>query len=216
MAGREKKKNPENEDTPKKFKCWFCDGDHPLHLCSVVKSIAERKERLEALHRCSLCLDKGHMIADCYKTKFWKCQNCNMVGDHCTALCPLFENKTTKGFFAVKSTALRTGRGNLEEKCHPESRLRKNVMLLTAEVPIGNSNPDGSKPILAKVFLDNGNQRSYVSANFARKLKLAPQFNESLSVQIFLDGSHNLDFSVVSFNINLKCGEPIEIHANVI
>ncbi len=44
MAGREKKKSPGNEDSPKKgFKCWFCDGDHPLHLCSVVKSITERK-----------------------------------------------------------------------------------------------------------------------------------------------------------------------------
>ncbi len=93
---------------------------------------------------------------------------------------------------------------------------RKKVMLLTAIAEIRNPNNVDGSSAMARIFLDSGNERSYITASMARKLGLKTQFEESLKVNLFLNKTQRIDSSVVNLKIHLKDGSKFPFEANVV
>ncbi len=89
ITEKEKNMNLENRNIWKNHNCLFCGGDHIVRNCPSTNSNAERKTRLEQLHRCILCCQEGHVIADCPKKSSWKCSKCHKIGDHAMLICPI-------------------------------------------------------------------------------------------------------------------------------
>jgi len=45
--------------------CGYCNGGHAHHDCTIVKSVAERRQLLHKYGRCFVCACKGHISRDC-------------------------------------------------------------------------------------------------------------------------------------------------------
>ena len=70
---------------PKVYRCVFCSEQHNSRYCEKFKGTKQRKERLNQLGKCTLCLSSYHQVRDC-RTKLNKCSLCK-EGIHHVVLC---------------------------------------------------------------------------------------------------------------------------------
>ncbi|MCP3663543.1 MAG: DUF1759 domain-containing protein, partial [Gammaproteobacteria bacterium] len=189
--------------------CIFCGERHFSSSCVAVTDFETRKVMIAEQSRCFLCLRKGHFINDCPQKNSSICKGCKQTGKHHSAICPSEFQQST-------------GLSVIDRASHPPSNKHfpiiskhphKHVMLSTASVPITNYQ---SSPVMARVLLDNANQRSYIKASLAAKLGLSQLSSESLRVKVFLGHSHSLETSTVNFSLFHKDGTLFPMRANVV
>ena len=146
--------------------CTYCKQAHPSHTCQVFKMPQIRKDFLRKDGRCFVCLHKGQLAKACHSTA--KCLDCS--GRHHLSIC---EKPKSKEFinlhanskpFVPKEKESQTSIASQTSTATHVGILTtdKTVLLQTAVTSISQPNMP-TETIKARMILDSGSQRSYVS-----------------------------------------------------
>ena len=169
-------------------KCHFCGKDHWSDECRIFPSLESRKEKV--LGNCFNCLRRGHQLPQCRFKK--SCYHCKKVGNHHRSLCP----QAFKGHSA--STLVATD---------------ETVLMQTATAKVNGIQQSKN----ARIFLDSGSHRTYITEKLATDLNLTGGKRENISLVTFGNSSpKSIASRVVKFSINGKDGSAIEVSANVV
>lgn len=192
----EGKSNQNNRANNKRSKisCVFCHMDHFNDECTNFKSINERKQKLKG--RCYNCLGENHSANDCRFKR--KCRHCGIFGQHNRALCPskVGDQDATKMLYTNEDSAI--------------------TVLQTCTVQVHDTE-DSSRCAVGRVLLDCGSQRSYITAEMVKKLKLRTLEENRLSVFTFgAKTPLEVDSPIVKFNVVTKLQKTRIIYANVV
>ena len=166
--------------------CIFCSGKHSAASCTVVCEIASRREIVLKAGRCFVCLGSGHIARKCKSKK--KCMQCQRR--HHRSLCEGLADKTDGDVESTCIVAEQSAGGAAEgseciaaeqSECiaavqmqNEKSMLVKSQtrsLLMTATV---NASTVGgaTERVVARVVLDGGSHKSYVTSKLQKKLGL--------------------------------------------
>ena len=168
--------------------CTYCKQSHNSHNCPVFKTPQLRKDFLRRDGHCFICFRKGHVGKACYSNS--KCLDCS--GRHHVSICDrLKETKSpsldasSKPFVPKQSQSETNISDETPVATHVGiSTTDKTVLLQTAIVSI--SRPDcPTETIKARMILDSGSQRSYVSVRLKDAIKLPVIGTEQLEIKTF-------------------------------
>ena len=218
--------------------CIFCKGVHFNDSCDKFITVADRKGRLISQGRCFVCLKVGHTCKECPCAQSRSCHYCKQVGHHHHCICPkhftVSSNSDTnqapsninQASVNVNSSEAgqpptsketNTNKSNDVNHVHLSHALLasgEKVLLQTVKVTVIGT--DGCK-ITARVLLDSASQRTFMTGQLAKELKLPLQQKELLSVSTFGGKKpQSLDTYVVNFSITTKDGSLITLSANVL
>ncbi|MCP3668457.1 MAG: DUF1759 domain-containing protein [Gammaproteobacteria bacterium] len=192
--------------------CNFCGEGHAPGSCLKYKTVDQRKSRILELRKCEKCLRSDHETKDCMVSG--RCFVCRDPS-HNGLFCPeKGRAESTTGMSVVNYP------GTSQKAKYPTetglNNRRKKVMLLTAVAEVRNPNNVNGITTRARIFLDSGNERTYITTSLARKLGLKTQFEEALKVQLFLNKTKRVNSSVVNLTMQLKDGSQLPIEANIV
>ena len=208
--------------TGSKPTCTYCRKDHASNACKNVTSIAARKEILKRAGQCFVCLKRNHMSKNC--SSRMKCLKCG--GHHHISICTSNTNNEVKSLHTLNVE----GSASLPQSqtlCSPprESSGRPTVLYINASTPIilqtakaaiyrpGQPN----KKFLARLILDSGSQRSYVTTTVKDKLRLPSERKQTISVKTFGATEENTQsVDVVHLCITTEHGDDVQLSAFVI
>ncbi len=162
----------------KAISCTYCKNAHPSVKCQVMTDINARKELLKRQGRCFACLKRGHMSRECINhIKCFICQK-----HHHASICN--QSKSTRNSNST-SVADSQGGTSLNPAANdtvgtPTTTMyvdgkQTSILLQTGRAYISPVNNPGNT-ILARILLDSGSQRTYIS----QKLKSAPLLVEKI------------------------------------
>ena len=145
-----------------KSRSVYCLGeeDHLPSRCSKVTNINSRKDVLRKFSKCFICLKSGHLAKNC--SSKYVCHNCNQR--HHISICTKDENKNENGLV----THVGVPRG---------------ILLQTPKAEIFNIESD--EKLTACLLLDSGTQRSYITDNLRKLLKLKTIRIEKVLIKTF-------------------------------
>ena len=162
-------------------KCIYCQVNHWSDECPRYQTIRQRKERIKG--RCFICFGSKHLLRECPSDKQYV--YCKRAHNHHKSLCPEKFPKGENGAATVISeerpvvqvndasiqmqeNEAKTGnetetvsdQANTEDACLVSG---ENVLLQTATTNI--KNPQSNLSVKARVLLDPGSHRTYVTEN---------------------------------------------------
>ena len=204
--------------------CTYCRKDHTstCNACKNVTSIAARKEILKGAGRCFVCLKKNHISKDC--SSRMKCLKCGR--QHHISICTSDTNNEVKSLH----TPTVEGSASLPQSQRLCSLLRESsgrptvlyvnasmpILLQTAKAAIYNPGLANEK-FLARLILDSGSQRSYVTNRVKYKLRLQSERKQAISVKTFGSTEENtLSVDVAELCISTKHGDDVQLSAFVV
>ena len=168
--------------------CTYCKQSHNSHNCQVFKTPQLRKDFLRRDGRCFVCLRKGHLGKACYSNS--KCLDYS--GRHHVSICDRQKEKRSSSLDA-SSKPFVPNQSQSETNISDEtpvathvgiSTTDKTVLLQTAIASI--SRPDcPTETIKARMILDSGSQRSYVSDRLKNAINLPVIGTEQLEIKTF-------------------------------
>lgn len=141
-----------------KFRCVYCLKNHSSSRCDKITDVAARKGILERYRKCFICLGGGHIAGKCRSS--FVCKKCG--GRHHISICSKSETEST--------TISHVGGTN-------------GILLQTVSSKVSSS-PNGSFSN-ARLLLDNGSQRSYISESLRQKLGLKTIRQERILIKPF-------------------------------
>uniref|UniRef100_A0A914X636 CCHC-type domain-containing protein n=1 Tax=Plectus sambesii TaxID=2011161 RepID=A0A914X636_9BILA len=220
------------------YPCAFCGENHYNDLCVKYNTLGTRQGRVKEKELCFRCLRPGHVTAECRFTR--PCPYCQ--GNHNRALCARYLQPAINNPFSEQTTTRMTatmGVHTMIEKIKPEKyeemegkRMMKThtvaqgkqqavqtqheVALLTAKTEV--SNPDERDKVqIAHIFFDSGSERSFITKQLAKKLKLNVESKETLSISTFASKEpQKVEVSLVEIGITLKDGTTKIIQASAL
>ncbi len=166
------------------MRCVYCNDEHFSASCNKVTTVTDRKKKLRLQGRCFLCLRPGHRVQTCENST----RNCRHCGRrHHQSICdenrrtelePKIEPKTTN----IRNEETRNETENQTTIASTTTRNRK-VLLQTAKTTaFNNGKPEG---VPVRILFDSGSQRSYVTEELQRKLKLKTLKKETVYLNTF-------------------------------
>ena len=162
-----------NSNAQPQMKCFYCSQTHWSDECSTLKTLEARKEKLKGC--CFKCLQKGHVSKDCRRER--ACAHCGRRNHH-RSLCPkLFSNSNQELPSEIQS---------ISGAADPETTMTASsnqVLMQTATSTVKNIAGNSSTPV--RMILDSGSQRTYITENMAKDLKLELNSTEKLMVVTF-------------------------------
>lgn len=177
--------------------------------CPRYITIEESKQCLRG--SCFKCLKENHSSVDCKSCR--KCLYCNETNVHHRSLCPKKIKQSVK-----RETVHLVDEVVEKEKDDVENVLLSSgqeVVMQTAMIDVQNSDCTESQRV--RVLLDSGSQRTYVSENLARHLKLKPQFQQELKLATFGNEKYRtVKTSNADMILNTKDGKKLNITANIV
>ena len=208
--------------TGSKPTCIYCRKDHASNPCKNVTSIAARKEILKRAGRCFVCLKRNHISKTC--SSRMKCLKCGR--QHHISICTSDTNIEVKSLHTpnVEGSA---SLPQSQTSCSPprESSGRLTVLYVNVSTPIllqtakaaiyrpGQPN----EKFLARLILDSGSQRSYVTTTVKDKLRLPSERKQTISVKTFGSTEENTQsVDVVHLCITTEHGDDVQLSAFVI
>ncbi|XP_068232020.1 uncharacterized protein [Palaemon carinicauda] len=175
--------------------CPFCNEQHPPHGCRRVTDVAARRHILLKMGLCFNCTNSGHRSDKCPVPN--SCKNCS--GNHNTAICDNY-NPGRRSQSVPSTSALSNGNSQSttsrpivnatprQHKMRPrpskdkvtpnQCKSAKIAQMSNVDLPCTILPTDmaeinhnqGSKRV--RLFLDTGNQKSFISAKTVRQLGL--------------------------------------------
>ena len=207
-------------NTPRSVTCSYCKGDHKSLNCNIVTDIKARKAHLREKNKCFNCLDESHYVKECYSK--YVCFNCK--GRHHVSICPTLKSNNP---LAQKQLTANVDKGLPGQQTSDETlrrtttssmviSLQDNTLLQTAEARI--MNVDGNRCTqTARILFDNCSQKSFITEDLRRRLKLNPIRREKLSIKAFGSTEETFEtLNVVRVNIGSLCGggyRVVEVYA---
>eukprot|EP00117_Sycon_ciliatum_P018644 scpid5610/ scgid2568/ len=199
--------------------CVYCGGNHGHDDCLAYGTEQTRKAQLLKTQRCFRCLGKGHQAAACTRAR--TCRHCQITNRHHASICPtLFASQHTTQA-AIHNPPL--GSQQPEHASDPPGSpttvasghgvSTANVYLQTAKVTLHN----GGQSLSARVLLDSGSQRTFLTSSAAESLGLPVRCTEYLHVSTFASsGPQRLQANVVDFELALQDGSLLPLTAHVL
>ena len=175
--------------------CCYCRQAHCSTTCQTVTQVEARKQLLMKAGRCFICLRRGHIGREC--RSHTRCSKCN--GKHNVSICERDPKEPTR-----PPTGSTPQQGSVATSQSTPSSLnpaappytststtscvcadpRKAVLLQTARAHLSNpQNPHHS--IEARILMDSGSQRSYISERVRAQLSLLPEGEQYLLIATF-------------------------------
>ena len=227
--------------------CTYCKQSHPSNSCKMVTNPAARKNILMKQGRCFVCLRKDHLSKNCpSKHECFKCKGkhhisiCLSNGNNGTNMsrttpkqehpqkqsgnyCPSGSNEGGPNSGVNSSRAAPT-----QEQIQNRSRnSRQNLTALyvSASTPVllQTANALSYKPgnsavrVKARLILDSGSQRTYVSARLREHLNLPAESSQRISIKTFGSTKENRQcVDVVRLCVATGQGEGVELFAFVV
>ena len=148
-----------------KSKCVYCMRNHSSSRCDRITEISARKAILERFRKCFVCLGAGHIASRCRSS--FVCRKCG--GKHHISICAKSVEKEPSG----------------EPKSSSYNHVgATNGILLQTVFSRVSSSPSRSFSN-ARLLLDSGSQRSYISEDLRQKLGLKTIRQERILVKPF-------------------------------
>ncbi len=180
--------------------CCFCNQSHPSDKCRVITQVEARKQIVRKSGRCFVCLKRGHIGRECRARL--RCSKCS--GKHHIAICSATKERQGSGGLPPKTPVKPTDgeRSGLNPMAPPFSEPRpdpsttlyvdasRTVLLQTAQTILYN--PESPQTTIgARVILDPGSQRSYITERARTSLKLKPTGQQCMSISTFGSGGRS-------------------------
>ncbi len=182
--------------------CSYCRNKHLSAKCPTVTEPGARKEILKKQGQCFVCLKKGHLFRE-YKSNV-RCFNCK--NRHHNSICeapyatPRFQHNPRNQNSTQVHSAVNTS--NRNESLRPQASTQpqnpndisstttmfvdaKNSVLLQTAKGYISAVDNLQNSIIARMILDNGSQKSYISQELRDKLRFPTLSRETLSIKTF-------------------------------
>ena len=202
--------------------CYYCGEQHLSTSCRKVTNPEARKQILLKAGRCFVCLRKGHVSRDCRSPL--KCTTCH--GRHHVTICdrarrpspassdPSMSSHQSQQPRTPTSAVNRPGTNTSTLSMYVDARTP--VLLQTATTMVyKKSRP--AVPLKARLILDSGSQKSYISADLRSKLKLPSEQSTTLSIKTF--GAQHEKTQIcdaVELGLKTKLGSDLELTLYVV
>jgi hypothetical protein len=164
--------------------CPFCQGGHWAQHCEKFKTLYERKNIAREKKLCFRCLKPNHVASECQKPAI--CYNCKYT--HPTAFCrnrgrkmpqqmnnvfePSQQNDSQSGSTQNEEGQKEIKRQNGNLVCSINDRKQNTtVLLMTTECRVFNPK-EPKKSTVAKIFIDGGAQKSFVTKELSKRINL--------------------------------------------
>ena len=187
------------------IKCVYCGQPHWSDECSKFSTLQARRERLKGC--CFICLRKGHVSKNCDSER--ACAHCGRKKHHHRSLCPkLFANNNDESKSETELSSIeQTNDG-------PKSNVA-NVLMQTASAVVRNGEKGSSSTI--RLILDSGSQRTYITKELAKELKLKLSEPKELSVVTFgVSQPKNIQCHSSQLQLVLKDENTLTLNVNVV
>ncbi|MCP3665560.1 MAG: DUF1759 domain-containing protein [Gammaproteobacteria bacterium] len=216
--------------------CIFCNGNHFNSQCRKFPTPVARRNHLATLKRCFICLRDDHMAGNCPTASTRTCYQCKGLGHH-SLIC------TRSGSVGASSQSARfspnhPGRKPYQGKPPPRQttsthHVDTNVNISTVEelplIPFEKNIPVLPVAVVnvfnpyrpeysakAKLFLDSGSMRSFVSKGLTFRLRLTGP-SQQLTIHTFANQQpREMASQRVPIGLHLKDGDKFLVHANSI
>ena len=210
-------------------KCVFCKKSHFSDECQEYPDIESRKK--QAKSHCFLCLSAGHSTSSCKSTRY--CYHCRSYQHH-RSLCPdkfglaagdvsspqssRVAASPTNTLHTNTSVAAQDQQQDEISACTTVCTPTSNTIMQTALVTLINMNTcDGTEqqPLQARLLLDTGSNKSFVSQSFQEKAKFTVLGQEKLLIGSFGSKKRKSVVSdVVRVTFSTTDGSPFTMVAN--
>ncbi len=187
---------PATSTTTTKLMCIYCEKVHPSHKCRKVPSLQERQSKVRELGLCFRCLGSSHLARSCTKL----CSDCN--GYHHISLCYKHADRngpSSGDTVSSQSTSKHNhAPNNASHGSEMNSEVTPSVNLMSAvgqnhtrtalpvvEVVVASCN---DKIVKAKMLLDSGSDKTYVSSALVQEIQPMLVCTESVRYAAFGDG----------------------------
>ena len=204
------------ERTSRQPTCIYCGGKHWSDECKQFSDLQSRKNKIVGC--CYNCLKKGHQIKDCEIKR--QCVYCKKIGHHHRSLCQKqfgnVEETTTMVNQEESAEAVLSG-ACIDKEENALVAVGESVIMQTALVEVTNSQDNIATSSKARLIMDSGSQRSYISEELAKELNLKKVSKNFLSIHTF--GStkpKEIETHVAKLGIVLKSGFTMNIHVNIV
>ena len=179
-----------------KLMCIFCEKSHPSHKCRKVPGLQERQDKIRELGLCFRCLGTSHLARSCFKL----CSDCN--GYHHVSLCYKHAERggpsSSSGDKTVHQSPTSPTQPKYKHVACNSSQALEDHSDATASVGLMSAGGSGqtrtalpivevvvaschNKVVKAKLMLDSGSDKTYVTSALVQKIQ--PQFVGTESVQ---------------------------------
>ena len=189
--------------------CKFCDENHWSDECTRYTSTESRKKQIKG--NCFICLKSTHQTRDCPVRI--KCHYCKQINKHHRSLCP-----TQFGSVNREYSSLAEEIPTEEEHLNTENSLISSgemVLMQTARTQI--KNPESGLKQTARILLDSGSQRTYITEALAKKLNLKLGDRDKFMLVTFgSEKPRKTESRNTKLDIVLKDGSTLTINANVV
>ena len=199
--------------------CTYCKMNHASNSCTTVTNVAARKEILKKHGRCFVCLRRGHISRNCPSNI--KCFECS--GRHHVSICTSGISEGT-GAHSVKSapptanheqTSWRVPNDTNENPTALYVGTSTPILLQTATAVV--SKPGQPGQCVARLILDSGSQRSYVTTRVREQLNLPTERRQTIAIKTFgSSDEHTQSVDVVQLCVAAENGEEVQLSAFVV
>ena len=166
--------------------CLFCDGTHRFPLCSNYATVEERQRRIAQLKRCLICI-RRHDTSAC-NTRLDVCWKCKQ-GEHHAALCqgPSATPKEEDAQVAPVVLSVHAG-----------------TKIANGAVPTAKAVVNGANgPVNTRAFLDFGAQKTFVSADLIKELKITPTGSVPMTIDGFTGPWPRRDYPIATLEVSI-------------
>ena len=194
--------------------CTYCKGKHPSKDCKTVIDVLARKDLLKKYGRCFVCLRKDHISRNCPSNS--KCHKCN--GKHHESICQSNLNAVPPTYLAPtvsspvpEQQGLTVQPSTNSVVCYSNSSTP--VLLQTAKAIVYNPQRPECK-VKARIILDSGSQRTYLTDNLKNILQLPVLERKQVSIKTFGSTDERVEFvEAALLGIELKGGPNLSLSA---
>ena len=186
------------EQSISRNRCYFCEGEHLAYQCERVKDPYKRKEILLKQKRCFNCLKQGHRANSCNSNR--RCRKCN--DKHHQLICLKKQESQSEKEKQEKDTS---GSESVTATVKLDSS-KQTVFLQTARANVFGEKRE--KTVMARILLDNGGQKTYITEELKNRLQLTEESTQELHLNTF--GSEQYKKKTCSqVRFNLELGDKI-------
>ena len=181
-------------------KCAFCSGKHPSSHCEKFNDVNERVVLVKRFKLCFLCLSDQHVVNKCQSK--YSCNKCG--GRHHISLC----------FKDSNNPSLSSGQPPPSLSHVTHIGVSNGILLQTAMSKVSSATGSFYD---ARILFDSGSQRSYVSEELRKRLKLKSVRKERIVLKVFGQSEHRAQsLDIVQLFVKGESDETFCIEALVV